>query len=67
MKTTKAQTRRNEDRVTRLYGQACHGVQVSVFDLGKIMKVGLEGIAAELDDETIKTKISEFVQTIRQN
>jgi hypothetical protein len=64
---TKAQTRRNEDRVTCLYGQACQGVQVSVFDLSKIMKIGLDSITEGLDDETIKTKLAEFVQTIRQN
>jgi hypothetical protein len=67
MKTTKAQIKRNEDRVSRLYTQACNGVQINIFDIGKVMKVGLAGVAEGLDDEALKVRIAEFVATIRQN
>lgn len=67
MKTTKAQEKRNRDRVSALYGQACNGVQISILDVGKVMKVGLDGFAAGLDDEAVKKSLTDFVATIRKN
>jgi hypothetical protein len=67
MKISKAQEKRNHDRVSALYAKACSGVQISIWDMGKVMKVGLEGVAQGLDDEALKAKIAEFVATIRKN
>jgi hypothetical protein len=67
MKISKAQEKRNRDRVSALYTQACNGVQISILDVGRVMKVGLDGVAAGLDDEAIKKSLSDFVATIRKN
>ncbi len=67
MKTSKAQEKKNRDRVSALYAQACSGVEINIFDIGKVMKVGLDAVSAGLDDEAIKAQIKAFVDTIRKN
>ena len=64
---TKAQIKRNRDRVEKLYGQACNGVQVPIMSLGKIMAAGLAAVEAGLDDAGITAKIVEVVATVRTN
>ncbi len=65
--TVTAQEKKDHARFTALYGQSCNGVQISVFDMGKVMRVGLDAIRAGLDDEGVKAKLVEFVSTIRKN
>jgi hypothetical protein len=73
MTATKAPTRKmtkkalNEiaDRVAKMFGQECYGVQVSIWDLGKVSKVGAESIMAGDDDATTRAKLRAFVETIR--
>jgi len=64
-KLTKKEQKTREDRVSRIYGQVCNGVQVSVFALSGIMKVGLASIEAGDDDAVLGDKIKAHVETIR--
>jgi hypothetical protein len=56
-----------ERKVSELYAQSCSGIQVSIFDLGKIMKVGEASVLAGDSDELVKSKLRAFVETIRKN
>jgi hypothetical protein len=64
---TKKQKKLNEQRISRIYGQRCSGVQVNVMDLGKVFKVAEDGIAAGMGDEALGNVIAAFVETIRKN
>lgn len=65
--SAKAQLKRDEDRVNSLIHSACHGVQIGIFDLGKVFKVGLAALSDGLDDAGISQKIREFAESIRKN
>lgn len=56
-----------ESKVSRLYMESCSGIQISVFDMGKVMRVGTDAVQAGLSDEEVKNKIRAFVETIRKN
>lgn len=66
-KLTKKEQKARGDRVSRVYGQTCSGIQISIWDMGKVMNVGLESIEAGDDDATLGQKIQAFVETIRKN
>jgi hypothetical protein len=65
--SAKAQEKANNDRISRLYATGCHGVQISIWDMSGVLKVGHEGIAAGLDDDALRAKIVAHVETIRMN
>lgn len=67
--TAKQQLEINRKRVDRAYNSTCHGVQVSIMDLGKIMDHGLEVIKANpaISDDDLGAAVSAFVGTIRKN
>ena len=68
MKTpTKKEQKARRDRVSRIYTQTCSGIQISIWDMSKIMDVGLASIEAGDDDTALGQKIRAFVETIRKN
>lgn len=64
---TKAQQKKVDARINRAYVQSCSNIEVSMMDIPKIFAVGRTAVAAGADDEVLKTKIREFVDTIRKN
>lgn len=67
MKMTKKQQAANSARINKAYGIACHGIQISIWDMSKVMDVGLKSIADGDDDDALKKKLREFVNTIAKN
>lgn len=64
---SKKEIKAREDRVARAYARACHGVQISIWDMKKISDVGMASIDAGDDESTLEAKIAAFVETIRKN
>lgn len=64
---TKKEQKAATQRVSSIYSRRCHGIAIDIFDMGKVMKVGLDAVAAGEDDAGIGDKIATFVQTIRKN
>jgi hypothetical protein len=65
---TKKQKKLNEQRIQRLYGQRCSGVQINIMDIGKVFKVAENAIAAsDISDEDLGNMIAAYVDEIRQN
>jgi hypothetical protein len=56
--------KRLDKQVEVAFRKTCSGVQVSVWDLAKIMKVGREAIEKGQD---LEATIKAFVETIRHN
>lgn len=54
-------------RISRVYGQRCSGVQISVMDMGKVMAVAQTAVAAGVDDQALGDAIAAYVETIRKN
>ncbi len=66
-KVTKKAIKANEARVSKLYGLSCSGIQISIWDIGKVMAVGMAALNAGGSDEAISGEIRAFVETIRKN
>ncbi len=64
---TKAQIRRNEQRIAEIFRVRCDGIQVSIWDLSAIAKVGHAALAEGASDEVIGDRIAAFVETVRKN
>ena len=62
-----AQQKKEDVRINKAYVQSCSNIEVSMMDIPKIFAVGQAAVAAGADDEVLKTKIREFVDTIRKN
>jgi hypothetical protein len=61
---TKAQ-KKIDARITKAYASSCNGVEIPMMKIPEIFKVGRAAVEAGADDEALKAKIVEFVQTIR--
>jgi hypothetical protein len=57
-----------DKRIERLYYKTCSGIQISIFDMSKIMDVGRQALVhADLTDEQLGTIIRNYVELIRKN
>jgi hypothetical protein len=57
-----------DKRIERLYYKTCSGIQISIWDMSKIMDVGRSAlIDNDLTDEQLGTIIRNYVETIRRN
>ena len=59
--------RKAEDRIAKAYGAVASGVQIPMMSIPAVYDVGRKAIAEGADDEVLKARIAEFVQTIRVN
>lgn len=65
--SAKAQQKKDDARINRVYVASCQNVQIPMLDIPKVFAVGRKAIAEGADDEVLKAKIVEFVATIRTN
>jgi hypothetical protein len=63
---TKAEKARDA-QVDAAFKVVCDRVQINIFDIGKVMGVGKRSLDAGDDETTMRTKMAEFVATIRKN
>ena len=56
-----------EARVSGIYHRSCSDIEISIFDIGKVMKVGVEAMKAGRTDEQVGEDIQAYVETIRKN
>lgn len=63
----KAKKEKPGDRIARIYGRACHGVQVPIMSLGAVMRVGEQAVREGLDDEAVGKKLREAADAVRTN
>jgi hypothetical protein len=54
-----------DKRVEQLYYKRCHGITISMFDIGKVFAVGRAAIAEGKDDQAVGDAIYNFVQSIK--
>lgn len=64
---TKQELKKAERRFTAIYGKRCHGIQIPIMAMGKVMKIGLDAISEGLDDAGVGDKVVAYVETIRTN
>jgi hypothetical protein len=58
------QALRIDKQIERAYYRRCSGIQIDVFDIGKVFAVGRQAVAEGADMETA---IVAFVETVRKN
>lgn len=56
-----------ERMIEKAYYESCAGIQINIMDISKVFAVGNKALSDGADYDTLKTKIREFVETIRQN
>lgn len=64
---TKKEIKAARDRVSAIYGKRCHGIQIPIMAMGKVMDTGMAAIAEGLDDAGVGDKVVAYVETIRAN
>jgi hypothetical protein len=64
---TKAESKKLDSRISRIYGQVCNGVQIDIMAIGKVMQVGRNAAIAGGDDAHVGAAIASYVETIREN
>jgi len=55
----------NESRVAEAYYAVASGVQIPIWEIGKIQAVGLAAIAAGASEEMLREEIRAYVEQIR--
>lgn len=66
-RAAKAAAKAIDARITAAYGAVGNGIQIDIFDIPKIYKLGAAAIADGADDETLKATIAGFLATNRKN
>ena len=56
-----------ENRISRLYGLRCSGIQIDILDIGKVFETARKAAAEGLDDQKLGDRIVAYVETIRHN
>ena len=64
---TKAQEKKLDNRVAKAYYRTCSGVQISVFDIGKVFKAGRDALLAGADEAGLEAAVVDIVASIRKN
>lgn len=64
---TKKQLQQADKKIDVIYRENCSGIEIDVFDIGKIFTVGRGSIEAGDEDAVLTQKIVDFVQKIRKN
>lgn len=71
MKTTKKKTKRQikaeRNRIEQAYYATCSGIQINIFDIGKVFDHGHKLLDEGADETKLREGIRAFVETIRQN
>lgn len=63
----KAKKEKTGDRIARVYGRACHGVQVPIMSLGAVMREGERAVREGLDDEAVGARLRAAADAVRVN
>jgi hypothetical protein len=66
-RVTKKQQKQIDRRVEQAYYATCSGVQINMMDIGKVFNAGRKAIAEGADEDSLRSTIVEFVETIRKN
>ena len=64
---TKRQEKQADQRIERMYGLRCSGIQIDIMDIGKVFRVGYAAVERGAGDKELGDDIAEFVETIRKN
>ena len=63
----KMSKKKMESTVSRLFAKACSGITIDIFDIGKVMAVGVESLKADGDEGMAEAAIVSYVELIRKN
>ena len=66
-KPTKKMQKLIDEHVNHAYSVSCNGIQVSIWDLSKILSVGNKAYLEGKRDQELGDAIREFVEIIRKN
>lgn len=56
-----------DKRIEAAYYAVANGIQIDIMDIPKVFAVGRAFVADGVDDDTLKTMIAAYVDTIRKN
>ena len=58
---TKKEQKLREQRIERVFGRYCNGIQIDIMDIGKVLKEGERLIDQGLNDDDMGTLLCVFV------
>jgi hypothetical protein len=64
---TKQQKKQNDARISRIYAQRCHGIQVPIMEVSRIYKAGETALLSGGDDKAIGDALFQAAQAVRAN
>ena len=64
---TKAQLKKVDARINAAYKVVGNCVEINMMDIPKVFKAGRDAIEAGADDEALKARLAEVLQSIRKN
>ena len=62
-------SKKQEQRVERLYGKHCYGLRINIMDIGKVFKEAEHIIASDpaITDDNLGSSIRAYVETIARD